>query len=217
MESKETERSLTETTPETTPESLKASSAGADHSRPISLLSEKEIKGKTKGKQFPLEVWEAWLEDEKAERKRKGVIKFIENQIKYINLRPTNENELQLFEILAVEYEADGGKAPPHKFPCLETKRLFNEAAVFHNGTLESVIRKAIHKRGKGIAPIVDYISSPKWKEDTNGQKRTRGKESGFDGQTTDGEEGRGRQQRIDAYLKRNKKNMADFEAKMFR
>ena len=147
----------------------KASSANADHSRPVSLLSEKEVKALT----LTLADWKQHLTDEQAEKGRKGVISFIEGKIRYGQLRPVNDDEKTFFQILAVEYEADGGKSPPEKFPTLDTKRLFNEAAEYHNGTLEAVVRKAIHKRGKGIAKIVDYINSPEWKKDDNDRQRT--------------------------------------------
>jgi hypothetical protein len=182
--------------------SFKQPSAKADYSRPISLLSEKEIKAL----KLPFPTWKQYLVDERAERERKGVIKFVEGKIKYGQLRPVNEDELKLFEILAIEYEADGGKSPPNKFPSLETKRLFNEAANFHNGTLEAVIKKAIHKRGKGIAKIVDYINSPEWRR--KGQhERTRtpssGKgQQGINGNTTDSfQPGNGRTPEMQAKL----------------
>lgn len=161
------DQALTETTIKTTTiETKKASSAKADYSRPVSLLSEKEVKLLELG----ISAWQQYLTDEQAERGRKGVIKFIEGKIRYWGLLPHNSFEITFFEVLREEYEADG-KDPPKKFPCLETKRLFNEAAEFHNGTLESVIKKAIHKRGKGIKRIVDYINSPNWKDNSNGQK----------------------------------------------
>jgi hypothetical protein len=157
----------------------KASSAEADHGSPVSLLSEKEVKAL----KLPLSQWQQYLKGEQAERGRIGVLEFLERKVAIGLLLPINADELALFEILAVEYKADGGKSPPSKFPSLETKRLFNEAAQFHNGALESVIRKAIHKRGKGIAKIVDYISSPTWRKDnSNGRTRAEGPRRGQQG-----------------------------------
>jgi hypothetical protein len=182
----------------------KTPSAKADYSRPVSLLSEKEVRNLT----LTLADWKQYLSDEQAERQRKGVIAFLEGKIRYGQLRPVNEDELKLFEILAIEYDADGGKTPPNKFPCLETKRLFNEAAQFHNGTLEGIIKKAIHKRGKGIAKIVDYISSPKWKE-SNGQSSIRNSQP-------EANEAAPEESRADAYLRRNQTNIDAWEAKMF-
>jgi hypothetical protein len=54
------DQAIPETTTETTTETLKASSANADYSRPISELTLDEIKDKTKGKNLPLGVWEGW-------------------------------------------------------------------------------------------------------------------------------------------------------------
>jgi hypothetical protein len=195
IESEETRQSLTETTTKTTP---KASSAIADFSRPISLLSEKEIKGL----KLTLSEWKQHLADEQSERQRKGVLKFLEGKLAYAALKPGNEQELQFFEILAAEYKADD-KNPPLKFPSLETKRLFNEAAEQHNGTLENVVRKAIHKRGKGIAKIVDYISSPKWKEknERHRPQANQGRKRGIESQTKTFEPGNGRTPEMQAKL----------------
>ena len=200
---------IPEITPEITkPESLKASSAKADHSRPVSLLSEKEVKLLELG----ITAWKQHLTDEQAERGRTGVIKFIEGKIRHWSLLPRNSFEITFFGVLKEEYEADA-KDPPKKFPCLETKRLFNEAAEFHNGTLESVVRRAIHKRGKGIARIVDYINSPEWRKgQTNGQGDTQtsdNRQSEVDGQASG-------ETRADAYLRRNRSNIDKWEAKMF-
>ncbi len=193
-------QAIPETTTETTTETLKASSAKADYSRPISLLLEKEVRAL----KLPLPKWKEYLADEQAERGRTGVLKFIERKLELWELMPHNEDELKLFEILAVEYEADGGKSPPSKFPSLETKRLFNEAAEFHNGTLESVIKKAIHKRGKGIAKIVDYINSPNWKGPTSGQtKRDQSGSKGISSQARNFEPGNGRTPEMQAALER--------------
>jgi hypothetical protein len=181
IESQETRLSLTETTTETIPD--KQLSANADFSRPISLLSEKEIKAL----KLPLGQWKQYLEDEQAERQRKGVIKFVEIKIAIGPLLPSNEQEMEFFKILAEEYDADN-KTPPKKFPSLETKRLFNEAIAFHNGTLESVIKKAIHKRGKGIQKIVDYINSPKWRDSNDRQRSTQTRQRQTTGQAPRGQ-----------------------------
>ncbi len=193
---------IPETTSEITkPESLKASSAKADYSRPISLLSEKEVKDL----KLPLSTWKEYLTDEQAQRGRSGVLKFLERKVAIGPLLPSNEDELKFFEILAAEYEADGGKSPPSKFPSLETKRLFNEAAEFHNGTLESVIRKALHKRGKGLAKIVDYINSPEWKKGNSNDQTRRGKSGsqGISSQAQNFEPGNGRTPEMQAALER--------------
>lgn len=196
---------IPEITPEITkPESLKASSANADYSRPVSLLSEKEVELLELG----ISAWKQYLTDEQAERGRKGVLKFIEGKIRYWGLLPHNSFEIAFFGILAEEYEADGRDAPK-KFPCLETKRLFNEAAQFHNGTLESVVRKAIHKRGKAIRKIVDYINSPNWKGQSNGQETIGDRQSEVDGQAQG-------ETRADAYIRRNQANIDKWSEKMF-
>jgi hypothetical protein len=162
---------------------FKKISAKADYSRPVSLLSEKEVKAL----ELTISDWKQYLADEQAERGRKGVIDFIEGKIRYWSLLPRNPSEIAFFGVLKEEYEAEG-RDPPKKFPCLETKRLFNEAAEFHNGTLEVVIRKAIHKRGKGIAKIVDYINSPEWRKKgqsngPNAQARNQTRNGRFAGQ----------------------------------
>ncbi len=196
------DQAIPETTTETTTESLKQLSANADYGRPVSLLTEEKVRAL----ELTISDWKQYLADEQTERKRTGVIGFIEGKIKYWQLRPVNDDETKFFEILAVEYEADGGKTPPNKFPTLETKRLFNEAATFHNGTLETVIKKAIHKRGKGIARIVDYINSPEWRkkgkhdEQTATQISRRGQESTA-GQTRNFEPGNGRTPEMQAKL----------------
>ncbi|OEU64458.1 MAG: hypothetical protein BBJ57_02960 [Desulfobacterales bacterium PC51MH44] len=195
---------IPEITPEITkPESLKASSAKADYISPISFLSLEKIKTM----EMSISGWKQALEDEMNERGRAGVIKFVEGKIRHWNLLPHNEAEKTLFEILAGEYE-DDGKNPPKKFPCRETKRLFNEAAELHNGTLESDIKKAIHKRGKGIAKIVDYINSPNWKKDNSNERTstrgTRREQQGANGNAATGwQPGNGRspemQRRLEA------------------
>jgi hypothetical protein len=90
----------------------KTSSANAEYEKPISLLTEKEIKALNP----PPDEWEQYLEDEKAERNRAGIIKFIEGRIKYKKLLPDTPAAHLLFSKLAVQYE-DLGWSPPGKFP----------------------------------------------------------------------------------------------------
>jgi hypothetical protein len=158
---------IPEITTETTPESSKASSAKADYSRPISLLSEKEIKAL----KLPLSTWKEYLTDEQAERQRKGVIKFLEAKIDIGPLLPDTEPAKLLFEKLAVEAEAKG-RRPASKFPTLACKEKFNKAAGRLNGTLEVAIDSGLAAGITAIPRLVNYISSPKWAEGTNERSR---------------------------------------------
>jgi len=151
---------IPETTPETTPESLKASSAKADYNRSISLLSEKEIKAL----KLPLSAWQQHLADEKAERKRIGVLRFLEGKISTGPLLPDSPAAHTLFGKLAIEAKAKG-RRPPQKFPTLAVKKKFSLAANDLNGTLEAAIIKALESGITSIPRIVNYISSPKWQE----------------------------------------------------
>lgn len=179
MESEETERSLTETTTETTTE-IKASSAKADSPienseisksadgattptkttvvKVVSTLRENEIRAL----KLPLSKWQEYLEEEQAGQARKGVIKFLESKVRVGPLLPDTQAAHLLFEKIAIECAACGHN-PPTNFPSLATKEKFDQAAAQFNGTIDSVLDKAIHARGKGIKQIVDYISSPKW------------------------------------------------------
>jgi hypothetical protein len=145
----------------------KASSAKADYSRPISLLSEKEIKAL----KLPLSTWKEYLTDERAERNRKGVIKFLENKIATGPLLPDTEPAKLLFEKLAIEAEAKS-RRPPGKFPTLACKEKFNKAAGRLNGTLEVAIDSGLAAGITAIPRLVNYISSPKWAEGTNERSR---------------------------------------------
>ena len=143
----------------------KASSAIADFNRPISLLSEKEIKAL----KLPLSDWKTHLEDEQAERQRAGVIKFLETKIVIGPLLPDTPAALSLFNKLAIEAEAKG-RRPPQKFPTLAVKEKFDIAAVNLDGTLEAAINKALEAGITAIPKIVNYISSPKWRNN-DGQR----------------------------------------------
>lgn len=146
----------------------KKPSAKADYSRPGSLLSEKEVKAL----KLPLSEWKQYLADEKTERKRSGVIKFLENKISTGPLLPDTEAAHILFDKLAIEAEAKG-RRPPQKFPTLAVKEKFNTTAADNlNGTLESAINKALENGITSIPRIVNYISSPKWRDSSN--ERTR-------------------------------------------
>jgi phage replication O-like protein O len=138
----------------------KASSAEADYSRPISLLSEKEIKSL----KLPLTTWKEYLIDEQAERQRKGVIKFLEAKIATGLLLPDTDESRLLFKKLAIEAEAKG-RRPAAKFPTLACKEKFNRAAGNLNGTLERAIDNGLAAGITAIPKLVNYISSPKWRE----------------------------------------------------
>jgi hypothetical protein len=144
-------------------------SANADFSRPISLLSEKEVKEL----KLPLATWKQYLEDEKTERARKGVIDFLEKKIATGPLLPDTPAAQLLFDKLAVEAEAMG-RRPPQKFPNLAVKEKFDIAANNLNGTLESAITKALEAGIMAIPKIVNYISSPKWRDSDGPQTRKR-------------------------------------------
>lgn len=168
IDSEETRQSLTETTPETTPETIKASSANADYNRPISLLSEKEIKEL----KLPLSTWREYLADEQAERGRKGVIKFLGGKIAIGPLLPDTDEARYLFARLGTEAEAQGRNGP-QKFPSLACKEKFNAAIKSLNGTFEQAINSGLEAGILSIPHLVRYISSPKWRE-TDGQSRTK-------------------------------------------
>jgi hypothetical protein len=147
----------------------KQTSANADFSRPVSLLSEKEVKEL----KLPLATWKQYLEDEKSERARKGVIDFLEKKIATGGLLPDTPAAQLLFDKLAVEAEAMG-RRPPQKFPTLAVKEKFDIAASSLNGTLESAINKALEAGITSIPKIVNYISSPKWRDNDGPQTRKR-------------------------------------------
>ncbi|KKM96326.1 hypothetical protein LCGC14_1179210 [marine sediment metagenome] len=151
---------IPEITPEITPESLKAPSANADFSLPISLLSEKEVKAL----KLPLSAWQQHLADEQVERRRMGVLRFLDGKIATGPLLPDTPAAHTLFDKLAIEAEAKG-RRPPQKFPTLAVKEKFNTTADSLNGTLESAINKALESGITAIPRIVNYISSPKWQE----------------------------------------------------
>jgi phage replication O-like protein O len=153
-------------------------SADADCSLPISLLSEKEVKAL----KLPLSAWLQHLADEQAERKRSGVIKFLENKISTGPLLPDTPAAHTFFDKLAIEAEAKG-RRPPQKFPTLAVKEKFNTAADSLNGTLEGAINKALENGITSIPRIVNYISSPKWKDD-NGQRSAKNSQRQTDRKT---------------------------------
>ena len=146
-------------------------SALADYSRPISLLSEKEIKIL----KLPLSAWQQYLADEQAERKRVGVIKFLEGKISTGPLLPDTEAAHILFDKLAIEAKAKS-RRPPQKFPTLAVKEKFGIAANDLNGTLEAAIIKALENGITSIPRIVNYISSPKWTEEKTNERTRKGK-----------------------------------------
>ena len=192
MESEVTLQSITETTTETTTESSKAFSANADgqflltdedveeiekkiadFTLPISLLSEKEVK-KLK---LPLSDWKQYLEDEQAERGRKGIISYLEKKIATGLLLPDNTAAHMFFDKLAIEARARGHR-PAEKFPTMAIKEKFGIAAASLNGTLESAISKALEAGITSIPKIVNYISSPKWSNNESDQNRANDKRS---------------------------------------
>lgn len=184
----------------------KKTSANADYSCAVSLLSEKEVKVL----KLPLSEWQQYLGDEQAERKRSGVIKFLENKITTGPLLPDTEAAHTLFDKLAVEAEAKG-RRPPQKFPTLAVKEKFGIAASDLNGTLEAAIIKALESGITSIPRIVNYISSPKWR-DSNGQTNT---QASRNRQPEANEQAPG-ETRADAYLRRNQANIDAWEEKMF-
>jgi len=135
-------------------------SAAAEFSKPISFLSEKEVKGL----KLTLTEWKQYLLDEQAERNRKGVIGFIENKLLVGPLLPDTSSSQLLFDKLEREAEARG-RNPPVKFPTLACKGKFDLAAAKLNGTLESAIDTALQKGIVAIPKLVSYIASPKWQE----------------------------------------------------
>ncbi len=152
--------SLTETTTEITTEKEKPISANADYSLPISLLSEKEIKEL----KLPLSGWKQHLEDEQAERGRKGVTSFLEKKIATGPLLPDTPDSQLLFEKLAVEAEAKG-RYPPGLFPTLACKEKFSQAAARLNGTLETAIDSGLEQGITAIPKLVSYVASSKWQQ----------------------------------------------------
>jgi hypothetical protein len=146
----------------------KASSAEADYSRPISLLSEKEIKAL----KLPLADWQQHLADEQAERNRAGVLKFLKAKVAAGPLLPDTDASKSLFEKLEIEARAKG-RAGPKKFPTLACKEKFNQAAGRLNGTLNTAIDNALAAGITAIPRLVNYISSPKWQENSNERRTT--------------------------------------------
>jgi DNA-binding Lrp family transcriptional regulator len=130
-----------------------------DFSASVSLLSLSEIKTL----KLPLSDWKQHLEDEQSERQRKGVIDFLEKKIATGPLLPDTPAAHVLFGKLAIEAEAKG-RRPPQRFPSLACKEKFGVAAVNLNGTLEGAINKALESGITSIPKIVNYISSPKWR-----------------------------------------------------
>lgn len=147
-------------------------SANADYSRPVSLLSEKEVKAL----KLPLSDWKQYLEDEQTERQRKGVIDFIRKKMTLYELRPEGPNAEKMFELLEREYK-NKGRRPPTHFPTTICKENFGAASVSLNGIFETALRAAIGSGIIAIPQIVRYISSPKWQESKSGQTRIRGRE----------------------------------------
>lgn len=135
----------------------------ADFTLPISLLSEKEVKAL----KLPLADWKQYFEDEQAERGRKGIIDFLEKKIATGLLLPDTPAGHMLFDKLAIEAQAKG-RRPAGKFPTLAVKEKFGIAAVSLNGTLEAAINKALEAGITSIPKIVNYISSPKWRDNDN-------------------------------------------------
>lgn len=204
INSEETRQSLTETTSEITTEITKASSANADYSRPVSLLSEKEIKTL----KLPLSTWKEYLADEQAERGRKGVIKFLESKIAIGPLLPDTDEARYLFGRLGTEAEALGRNGP-QKFPSLACKEKFNRAVKQLNGTFEAAVNGGLEAGILGIPRLVQYISSSKWKEGKNGRTRAEGTEgtskggpAGVNGETQDFEPPEGSGQTPEMYAR---------------
>ncbi len=181
-------------------------SANADYSHSISLLSEKEIKAL----KLPLSTWKEYLTDEQAERGRKGIIKFLEAKIAIGPLLPDTPEAHLLFGRLAAEAEAQGRNGP-QKFPSLACKEKFNRAVNQLNGTFEQAINSGLEAGILGIPRLVQYISSSKWKETTDGQSRTKNTQERFsdrsqsdtkkDTRTRDFEPGNGRTPEMQAKL----------------
>lgn len=196
------DQAIPETTPETTPESLKASSADADSqllftekeveeivkkiadfNRPVSLLSEGEIKIKAPSLSLP--DLEQYLEDEQAERRRTGVIKFLKARTAIFPLLPDTPAAHILFDKLAIEANAKG-RRPAQKFPSWACKEKFDIAAINLNGTLEAAINKALENGITAIPKIVNYISSPKWRNNdgpSRSQRQATGQTAGSQSQ----------------------------------
>ena len=161
---------IPETTTETTTDSLKASSADADYSLPVSLLTIDEIKVL---KLYATD-WQQYLDDEKAERQRKGVIDFIEKKLAKRLLLPDTPASQLLFQKIAIENDAKGRRSP-ETFPTLAIKEKFDKAAVRLNGTLEKAIQTGIENVGIAIPKLVNYVSSPKWQEGENNGRQGKG------------------------------------------
>lgn len=153
----------------------------ADFTLPISLLSEKEVKAL----KLPLSDWKQHLQDEQAERGRKGVISYLEKKIATGLLLPDTPASHLFFDKLAIEAEAKG-RRPAQKFPTLALKKKFDIAATNLNGTLENAITKALEAGITSVPKIVNYISSPKWRDNDN-QRSTQTRQRQATGQTGGG------------------------------
>lgn len=147
----------------------------------ISALSLAEIK-ETK---LPLKDWKQWLEDERTERNRPSVISFLEKKITLGLLLPDTEASRLLFAKIASEAEAKG-RRPPTKFPTLECKSRFDQAAGRLNGTLERAIDNGLAAGITSIPKLTAYISSPKWQQgdNKNGSGRTDQSKQSFNSKT---------------------------------
>lgn len=159
----------------------KKTSTDADFSRPISLLSEKEVKEL----KLSLSDWKQYLTDERAERGRKGVISYLEKKITLGLLLPDTPAGHMLFDKLAIEAEAKG-RRPAQKFPSWACKEKFDIAAINLNGTLEAAINKALENGITAIPKIVNYISSPKWRNNdgpSRSQRQATGQTAGSQSQ----------------------------------
>ena len=143
-------------------------SANADYSRPISLLSEKEVKAL----KLPLVDWQQYLTDEQAERNRSGVLKFLKAKIAIGPLLPSTDAAKALFEKLEVEARAKG-RAGPKSFPTMACKKKFDQTAGRLNGVLETAIDNALAAGITALPRVIAYISSPKWAEETTNERRT--------------------------------------------
>lgn len=146
-----------------TTKEIKDSSDKSEYATEISFLTIKEIKAT---KQTVTE-WQEWLNDEKSERQRSGVIDFIEKKLLEAPLLSDSNASKILFDTLEDEYKVKSRRLT-RKFPDLATKKRFEQAAAYHNGSLESVIEQSIAAVGLGLKQIVSYMSSNKWRENDN-------------------------------------------------